>query len=377
MLLCIFIRFSDSEALWLLMNIGGNIIMMLADKIISLRKKAGWSQEELAEKLDVSRQAVSKWEGNQSIPDIEKIVNMSRIFGVSTDYLLKDELGDPDDADAPDDDAENYDVEASSSSTSDESTGKLRKVTCSDADCYLGLRKKASPLMALATFLCVISPVTLIYLAGMSDVDRISLSENAAVGIGLCTLLILAAVGAAIFVYCFFSSKDFEFLEKETFDLADDARELVTKCRADYRHTYSVCNLIGTVVCILAALPIFVAICFENESSSGNDFIYVAAVCCVLIIAAVGASIFVYSSTYWLATEKLLQEGDFTRQKKEKSDVMNIVAGVYWCLVTAAYMLSLFVFEHSNSWVIWPVAGVIFGAVATVIDAVRKNKNDK
>ena len=66
--------------------------MIFADKLIALRKKAGWSQEELAQQLNVSRQSVSKWEGAQSVPDLDKIVQLSRIFGVSTDYLLKDEL---------------------------------------------------------------------------------------------------------------------------------------------------------------------------------------------------------------------------------------------------------------------------------------------
>ena len=69
--------------------------MILADKIIELRKKNGWSQEELAEKVGVSRQSVSKWEGALSVPDLDKILLMSRIFGVSTDYLLKDEFGEP------------------------------------------------------------------------------------------------------------------------------------------------------------------------------------------------------------------------------------------------------------------------------------------
>ena len=66
--------------------------MILADKIISLRKKAGWSQEELAEQLGVTRQSVSKWEGAQSVPDMDKVVQMSRLFGVTTDFLLKDEI---------------------------------------------------------------------------------------------------------------------------------------------------------------------------------------------------------------------------------------------------------------------------------------------
>ena len=64
--------------------------MILADKIITLRKKNGLSQEELAEKMNVSRQSVSKWESAQSVPDLNKVIMLSEIFGVSTDYLLKD-----------------------------------------------------------------------------------------------------------------------------------------------------------------------------------------------------------------------------------------------------------------------------------------------
>ncbi|MBR5015014.1 MAG: helix-turn-helix transcriptional regulator, partial [Bacteroidales bacterium] len=66
--------------------------MILADKIIRLRKKLGWSQEELAEKMNVSRQAVSKWEGAQTVPDLGKVLQLSQLFGVTTDYLLKDEI---------------------------------------------------------------------------------------------------------------------------------------------------------------------------------------------------------------------------------------------------------------------------------------------
>ena len=66
--------------------------MILADKIIENRKKNGWSQEELAEKLGVSRQSVSKWESAQAIPDLKKILQLSEVFGVSTDYLIRDEI---------------------------------------------------------------------------------------------------------------------------------------------------------------------------------------------------------------------------------------------------------------------------------------------
>ena len=121
--------------------------MIFADKLIQLRKKSGWSQEELAEQLGVSRQSVSKWEGAQSFPDIEKIVKMSQLFGVSTDYLLKE------------------DEEAPSYFEVDE-TPKVRRVTMEEASEFLAIKEKASKQIALATFLCIISPVCLLFLSG-------------------------------------------------------------------------------------------------------------------------------------------------------------------------------------------------------------------
>ena len=135
--------------------------MILADKIISLRKKAGWSQEELAAQLNVTRQSVSKWEGAQSVPDMDKVVQMSRLFGVTTDFLLKDEL-----------ETEEY-GEVSSVPT-------LRRVSMSEAATYLDLRKAAAPKMALATFLCIFSPSPLIMLGAMSEISSLGISENAA-----------------------------------------------------------------------------------------------------------------------------------------------------------------------------------------------------
>jgi transcriptional regulator with XRE-family HTH domain len=64
--------------------------MKLSEKIQQLRKQNNLSQEQLAGKLKISRQSISKWESEQSVPEIDKIVYLSEIFGVTTDYLLKD-----------------------------------------------------------------------------------------------------------------------------------------------------------------------------------------------------------------------------------------------------------------------------------------------
>lgn len=65
--------------------------MNFAEKLLNLRTRYGYSQEVLAEKLKVSRQAISKWELGTTLPETNKVIEISDFFGVSTDYLLKDE----------------------------------------------------------------------------------------------------------------------------------------------------------------------------------------------------------------------------------------------------------------------------------------------
>ena len=69
--------------------------MKLADKLFELRKEKGWSQEKLAEQINVSRQSISKWESGQALPELEKIVELSKIFQVTTDYLLLEDSDKP------------------------------------------------------------------------------------------------------------------------------------------------------------------------------------------------------------------------------------------------------------------------------------------
>ena len=67
--------------------------MTMGEKILNMRKARGWSQEDLAERIGVSRQAVSRWEAGTAKPDADKIIAICDLFGVSADYLLRDMVG--------------------------------------------------------------------------------------------------------------------------------------------------------------------------------------------------------------------------------------------------------------------------------------------
>lgn len=148
--------------------------MILADKIIYIRKKAGLSQEELAEKMGVSRQAVSKWESAQSVPDIGKILQLSRIFDVSTDYLLKDEI--------EEENSREYLVPEKKGNTTESS---MRRVSMEEAVRFLEVKEETSKKIADAAFLCIHFPCLSYSLGGLSEYGRhIKVSENFAVAVG-------------------------------------------------------------------------------------------------------------------------------------------------------------------------------------------------
>lgn len=326
--------------------------MILADKIVTLRKRAGWSQEELAAQLGVSRQSVSKWEGAQSVPDMQKVVQMSRLFGVTTDYLLKEELGEPEPAPA-------------------EPDAPLRCVTMEQAADYLALRQAAAPKLALATLLCVLSPVALLLLAALSDRPGAALSENAAAGIGLCVLLVLVAAAVAVFITCAAQVKAYAFLETEPFETAYGVTGMVRERRAAAAPEHTRGKVAGTVLCILSAVPLFIAVCLN-----GPDLLYVGAVCLLLVLAGVGSALFVYGGVYQAAMDRLLEEGDYVRPRKRQNGVVGAISSIYWLTVTAAYLLWTFGpwrdAQPQDTWILWAVAGVLYGAVMALVRGIRK-----
>ena len=70
--------------------------MTFSEKLTGLRRKSGMSQEQLADRLGVTRQSVSKWEGGTAMPELVKLISLSELFGVSVDYLVKDWMEEPD-----------------------------------------------------------------------------------------------------------------------------------------------------------------------------------------------------------------------------------------------------------------------------------------
>lgn len=316
--------------------------MILADKIMMLRKKNGWSQEELASQLSVSRQSVSKWESAQSVPELEKILTMSKLFGVTTDYLLKDDL-----------EVEEY------TEVAEEVGPAIRKVSMEEANEFLRVKEETAKYIAFAAFLCIISPVTLIMLAGFNDLGVIA--ENVATGIGIITLLLFVTVAVAIFIFCGSKTSPFEYLEKEYFETEYGVNGMVRERQKRYRPVHARNNATGTCLCILAVIPIFACILIDEE----NEILMLAMTCALLVIIGIGVMFFIVGGIHWESYHKLLQECDYTRGKKRGAKKNEKIQSIYWIVVTAIYLAwSFYTMAWYRTWIIWPVAGVLSGVIA-------------
>ena len=323
--------------------------MILADKIIKLRKKNGWSQEELAEKMQVSRQAVSKWESAQTIPDLEKVLMLGNLFGVTTDYLLKDEIEEEEFA--------------------DENNLSVKRITLEQANDFLESRRKASVQIAIATFLCVISAIPLIILGAVSELSDIRLSENAAGGIGLITLLILIAIAVSLFIYCGFQNAPFEFIEKELFETEYGVTGMVREKQKDFRSTYAMCNIVGACICVLSPIPLFIGAFSEKE------FLTAIMLTVTMFLVGTGVVFFIIAGVRWASMRKLLQEDEFAPREKRRGRIKEAISTLYWMTATAIYLgWSFWTSAWDRTWIIWPVSGVLFAVVMAVCNLFMDRK---
>lgn len=312
--------------------------MTFSDKLIALRKKAGWSQEELAERLNVSRQSVSKWESAQSMPDIDKILQLSSLFSVTTDCLLKDTQDDTQPAAA-------------------QTPSPLPRVTLTQAEDYLTKAQANAPQMALGT---------------VRELGLLGLDDDLAGGLGMIALLVLVAVAVVLFMQCGAAVREYEFLEKEPIETEHGVTALVRERRAAFAPEYDRANRIGAALCILAAVPLFTAVMV------GVSFLMSMSICLLLVLVACGVYAFVRVGTVQDAMDRLLEDGDFTRGHKAVKGRLTALTAAYWLVVVAIFLWYTFGPNGNGqpqySWFIWAIAGVVYAACVVAAKAFVRKK---
>ena len=315
---------------------------MLQNKIISLRKQKGWSQEELAVQLNVSRQSVSKWESGQSIPDIDKIIQLSTIFQVTTDYLLKD----------------NHEHEQPTS------TSNIYYLSVKEALSYLNMKIMTSKYLAIATLLCILSPITLIILSG-------TMIEEIANSFGTSILLLCVAIAVMIYITCGSKTKPYHYIQTTDFQLDYQTKQLLQNMQKDYMPIYTKANQLGVFLCIISCIPILMTQIFQPQA------IQVFLIAFSIAIVGIAVFFFVSVGTKWNSYETLLkQKADKHVHQSSQSSLFIHISTIYWCIITSIYLGWNFIYHDWHiSWIIWPIVGTLSGATRSIcILYEKKNK---
>lgn len=327
--------------------------MILADKIINLRKKAGLSQEELAYKLNVSRQSVSKWEGALSVPEINKIIEMAKIFGVSTDYLLKDEI---------------EDIEYTDDEPIDENAP--RKVSMKEALGYLDTIQKERFKIAIGVVLCVTCPALLILLSGLSDLGYVG--ETLASVLGIIYLFVSVSIAVGLFIIGSTKIYQYAYLKNEIIDTEYGITGLVKEKQKENHDSYIRSNVYGTILCILSVVPLIVFSILDYE------FYTILSICLMLIMVASACFIFIVKGLTVSSFKCLLQEKEYSRkEKKFESSVYGAIIGSFWTIIAAIYLLISFLTGAWRfTWIIFVVASAIHPFLKAILRS-RQNKSKK
>ena len=341
---------------------------MLSEKIINLRKSRGWSQEELAEKLDVSRQSVSKWESGVSNPELDKIVAMSTLFGVSTDYLLKDATAaenEPIHDFARDDEGE----EVFEGEIIEEEQIPKREVSAAEAEEYLTAVKKVGPRIALGVLLCILSPVALILFGALSDMG-LFMGENIAAACGFVALF--AFVGAALmfFIPAGMSISKYEYLEKNILVLPEALEKSLHEEYEEKNKKQLLSITAGILCCVFAALLVVFVACLFAE----NEPVIELCLPLLFVFAAVGVYIIVRTCFLRGAYQRLLQVEEYTERRKKRAMQFEIVTSSYWTIVLVIYLgISFLTHRWDITWLIW-ILGAAFSTPVETFFARRGRK---
>ncbi len=339
--------------------------MKLSEKITELRKKNGWSQEELAFRLGISRQSVSKWESGAALPEMEKIVQLAELFDVSCDYLMREQLTSADlpkkasvvtaieePSVLPDDDGFAVDVEP---------TPVNDKVDITE---IIARMRKAAVLNAIGGMLCVLCPVLLIILAARADVGLVS--DGVAVGVGLSVLLVLVAIGVVLFVL----ASRFRF-ESE----GDASVRAAIKNWVNVNTRFHVAIIaVAAALCVISAVPLFVAIATDAE----NAIAVCNAVACLLAIVSVGVALFVYAGVIKESVARMLACNELSAKQQQKKQLFDNISSLYWALALAVYLIWSFLSQGwGYTWIVWPIAGVVWAVVSAVLKFFNVKDDDE
>ncbi|MBS6181695.1 helix-turn-helix domain-containing protein [[Clostridium] innocuum] len=245
--------------------------MKFGEKLQKLRKEKGMSQEELAMRLHVSRQAVSKWENDQGYPETEKMLMLGNIFSVTMDYLLKDEGGEQ----------------------QTQEQGYYASRECVQG--YLLQEKRTTLRIAVGTLLCILSGLPVLIFPQQEDVMSIF-------------SMILIALGIAVFVSLSFDKDEYKILEQEPLYFDHDHLQELKEENDGLQKKFKRLIIGGLLLIFLCCIIAIVSEDVLHMEEGPMDAVY-------LLLISIAVFLFIYAGCSMNAYELLVDNEAYHRKK--------------------------------------------------------------
>ncbi|MDN3653436.1 helix-turn-helix transcriptional regulator [Thalassotalea ponticola] len=324
--------------------------MILAEKIIRLRKQLGWSQEELAEKMSVSRQSISKWESANSIPDLNKIIALAKIFDVSTDFLLLDE---------------NEVLQNNGTDTAPDTP----LISLEQAKVYVESKLAVSSSVTKGAILCLCSAIPLLFLLAMAQGQRLNITTSTAAAFGILALLVMVSIAVSYFIKANDYKAQTAIIDEQQFDLAYGVHSVFSEKLNAFKSIYHKKLSIGVGLFIISPMALIFAAVFSQD----NDILILMLIVLKLFIAA-GLTLVIPVSTRLTAYQNILADIKLKHEKSERNKRIESFASFYWPLLTAIYLgWSLWTMDWGITWILWPVGSVLYIALVGLMDLLIKD----
>ncbi|MEL7647393.1 MAG: permease prefix domain 1-containing protein [Sedimentibacter sp.] len=237
-------------------------------------------------------------------------------------------------------------------------------ITYEEAEGYIEDSRATAPKTALGVFLCIASPITLLVLIGLKELIFAEVKEELFIAAGLVVLIGMVATAVSYFIRYSSKLEKYDYLKENIFEIDYKAEQMVRKVQKQDEQTYKSAVSISVVGYILSALPVIV-----TPLVTETDGLSVISVAVTLAIVAFSTYNIINKSGAYDACNVLLQQGEYSAKNKSNK-AFQAVSKVYWLVVVAAYLGYSFITGNwAMSWIIWPVAGVLFGAIKAIMDA--------
>lgn len=297
--------------------------MGFSENLQNLRKIKNMSQEQLAERLEVSRQAVSKWESGNSYPETEKIIAICEIFECSMDDLVKGKI-------------------------TEDTTGEKKK--------YETFQNKFSKGMALGVGVILLGVTILLYFSGIANMSGSSELEERYAIIGVTILLVCVLMAVPTFIMLEIEDTNFKKKNQKLPNFYNED-EIET-----FNKKFTKAMALGVALILLGviALIFLYGMRIVNDESTIPVVIFMA-------LVTIAVTIFVYFGKQKEKYEIEKYNESNTEEGKKKNEKVDKICGTIMLLATMIFLGTGFIFNiwHIN-WVVFPIGGIMCGIVGTI-----------